>query len=247
VQTLSDHQQYETIWLDEDGHPLANDEQERMRRENAREAARRARANRVFNARLALIAAFERQQLKRRDWISFAEIIEWRSRNRIDGSISEEKKQQTLDDLSREIAAGASFFEGGQSRVLFISPQYRVRRGILTDLSSAQEGNWVTRKRWLAWREIHSRSILRDEILILCWIPREICLNWCANLPFEPKPEWLERSRAISEARVINSEKTKLVGNQISAEFERWRNVKNRDKPRRNERDAFTLDLHHRG
>jgi hypothetical protein len=190
VQVLSKRNQYETIWLDGDGQPLPAAEQEWMRRENAREAGRRARENSVFNARIALIHEFERQQLEKREWISFAEIIDWRSRDRIDGSINEHKYQQTLDDLRREIAAGTFFFERGHPRILFISPQYRVRRGILADLSAANEGNWVSRQRWLAWAESHSPAILTDAVLMWCWIPRDICLTWCANLPFQPKPEW---------------------------------------------------------
>jgi hypothetical protein len=181
-------------------------------------AARRARENSVFNARIALIHEFERQQLEKREWISFAEIIDWRSRDRIDGLINEHKYQQTLDDLRREIAAGTFFFERGHPRILFISPQYRVRRGILADLSAANEGNWVSRQRWLAWAESHSPAILTDA-LMLCWIPRSVCLSWCANVPFEPKPDWTDRAPTSGPSSTGPIKPTKLTWDQAKAAY----------------------------
>jgi hypothetical protein len=182
-----------SVYVDEEGNPVSPSKQKRLEVEEKSRSLRRARQQRLNSARLERIAQFEQQQLSSREWISFAEIIDWRSRDRGDGSLSEEKKRATLNDLSMEISAGNAFFDENRSQILLTSPLYRVSRTLLSSPWSLREEAWLTKERWGFWHD----GPARDQILTCCWIPRAACLRWATNVPFEPKPEWLVHRASV--------------------------------------------------
>jgi hypothetical protein len=214
---------HQSVYVDEKGNPVSPSEQNRLEVEEKIRSSRRARQQRLNSARLERIAQFEQQQLSSREWISFAEIIDWRSRDRGDGSLSEEKKRATLNDLSMEVSAGNAFFDENRSQILLTSPLYRVSRTLLSNPWSLREEAWLTKERWVFWRD----GPARDQILTCCWIPRAACLRWATNVPFEPKPEWVER--LVLNAPASDKPK-KLIGKEIASQFERWRNVESAGK-----------------
>jgi hypothetical protein len=179
------------LYLDEQGNRVSAAEQASLEEQAKVDQQKRERRRRRDRGRELRIAEFGRKQLAARDWISFAEIVEWRSRNRDDGFINEQKKEQAIYDLCRELSAGILFFDGQRSWILFASPKYRIPRTLLSDTLSVPDSAYLCRERWISWREFLSKKALQDEILMWCWIPRNVCLKWCANLPFEPKPEWI--------------------------------------------------------
>jgi hypothetical protein len=220
------------IYIDIKGNPISPSEQRRLEAEEKTRSHLKARKDRLNSARLERIAQFEQQQLSSRDWISFAEIIDWRSRDRADGSLSEEKRCAALNDLSAEISAGNVFFgDKNKSLILLTSPLYRVSRTLLSDPWALRVEAWLTKEQWGFWRG----GPARDQILTWCWIPRTACLRWATNVPFEPKPEWVERlvlsAPAADISTAASGKPKKLVGNEIAAEFERWRTIENKDKP----------------
>ena len=103
------------IPLDRKGHPLPKREQARIERKQQKGDRQRAEARALQRQQSELIAQFERQQLETKDWISFAEIIDWRSRQDTNGVPNAENEKVALDDLWREVSAGVIFYTDGRS------------------------------------------------------------------------------------------------------------------------------------
>lgn len=180
---------------------------------------------------------FEQQQLKSREWISFAEIIDWRSRDRKDGSLDVAKRKGVLSDLDSYLATGW-FIVDGRSQVMFLSPEHRIPKPLL-NVQLSTRWRFVTSDQWVNWKSVHGLQTLHDQILHWCWIPREVCLRWCANVPFEPKPEWLNK-----EAIGIS---TKALGEIANPTIATPGMSKAKRKYNRNEAKAFVfreLDRH---
>jgi hypothetical protein len=101
----------------------------------------RERDQKTRQWRIARIERFTEKQGRDREWINFAEIAEWCSKE--DGSIvsNEEKRAAAFDTLASDLLAG-EFEENGRSRVLYLHPysaRARMTRGWLQD---ALEYNW---------------------------------------------------------------------------------------------------------
>ena len=177
------------IPLDRKGNPLPAREQTRIEREQEEGDRQRAEARALERQQSELIEQFERQQLKTKDWISFAEIIDWRSRQETNGVPCADNEKVALDDLWREVSAGVIFYTEGRSHILLTSLDYGLTDVLVTDLSALPDTAWVARERWLAWREIHTDRTI-DRLLRSCWVPRDLCLKFAASVPFQPKPDW---------------------------------------------------------
>ena len=180
--------------LDRKGNPLPKREQARIEREQQEGDRRRAEARASERQQSELIEQFERQQLETRDWISFAEIIDWRARQDTNGVPNADNEKIALDDLWREVSAGVIFYTDGRSNILLTSLDYELTDALLTDLSALPATAWVTQERWIAWREIHSDDTL-DHLLRSCWVPCNLCLKFAASIPFQSKSDWIRTDR----------------------------------------------------
>ena len=175
------------IPLDRKGHPLPKREQARIERKQQKGDRQRAEARALQRQQSELIAQFERQQLETKDWISFAEIIDWRSRQDTNGVPNAENEKVALTICGERFQQASSFTPtGGQ---LLTSLDSKLTDALLTDVSSLPATAWVTRERWLSWRDIGSDRTI-DLLLRSCWVPRALCLKFAASIPFAPKPDW---------------------------------------------------------
>jgi hypothetical protein len=176
------------LYLDSQGAPVSPKEQAFLEEERRNDDLQRDLKRRAQSLRDQRLIDFAKQRAIDRDWISFAEIVDWRSRHRTDGSIDPQKRLEAINDLIQELSFGTLFYRDGASSVLLTNPK------LLDELSITLEtpkSACIARERWSAWREILSSQSLEKQILVWCWIPRSVCLSWCANVPFEPKPEWI--------------------------------------------------------
>ena len=122
---------------------------------------------------------FTARQRRVREWINFAEIAEWCSRE--DGSIqpNEKKRAAALDALERDLLAG-EFDENGRSRVLFLSPESTRARMTRAWLKDAIEYNY----------DGHQG---RSAYTAHCWIPRDLAQRWFERHRLS-LPPWLTPS-----------------------------------------------------
>ena len=131
-----------------------------------REEARTWRANR--NER------FTQRQRLLREWINFAEIADWCSKE--DGSIipDEPKGAVALDTLANDLLAG-EFEESGRSRVLYLHPWSTKAR---------MTRDWLKDARQHDLDGDHGRS----EYLAHCWLSRRMFERWLVKhrLPESP-------------------------------------------------------------
>lgn len=191
---------------------MAKQQIERHRLNRANEQDRIARAGKLQTAarraaerqRADLLARFERQQLETRDWISFAEIIDWRSRQGANGIPSADNERVALKDLWAEVSAGVIFYADDRSHILLTSLEYDLPDALLTNPSALPPTAWVTREKWLAWREIHPSDTI-NRLLKSCWGPRALCLKFAASVPFQPKPDWVREDEAQDGSVAIPS------------------------------------------
>jgi hypothetical protein len=120
------------------------------------------------------IERFKERQRRVREWISFAEIAEWRSKE--DSSIvpNEEKSAAAYEMLASDLLAG-EFEEKGRSLVLYLHravTKYRMTTAWLQDaIAHNYDGD-------------HGRS----GYLAHCWLPRRLFDHWIAKhgLPASP-------------------------------------------------------------
>jgi hypothetical protein len=112
------------------------------------------------------IEQFKTAQRETREWINFAEIAEWCSK---EGSIlpSQEKTIAAYDTLSRDLLAG-EFEEDGRSRILFFHPWLPKGRMSRERLRDIVEHNYDAQKG-------------RTSFLPFCWMPRELFERWLAK------------------------------------------------------------------
>jgi hypothetical protein len=131
--------------------------------------ARIWRANRIerFTARQRLI----------REWINFAEIAEWCSKE--DGSIvpNEQKRAAAFDVLQTDLLAG-EFEDSGRSRVLFLFSGVTKAKMTRASLKDAIEYDYDGK---------HGRSYAAH-----CWIPRDMAEQWFERHRL-PLPPWFAR------------------------------------------------------
>ena len=188
----------EGTYLDAEGKPLPADQQEQLKREQAESDQQRVAKREVERQRYDRIARFKRQQLETRDWISFAEIIDWRSREGANGIPNEGNGQVAVSDLWQEVLAGIIFYTDDRSHILLTSEDYDLPEELLTNPSALPSAAFATRERWVAWREINSGPV-RDRLLKSGWVPRHLCLKFAASVPFQPKPDWIQDHPAQSD------------------------------------------------
>ena len=134
----------------------------------------RERDRRTRQWRTARIIRFTENQRRTREWINFAEIAEWCSKE--DQSIvpNKEKGAAAYDTLARDLLAG-EFEENGRSRVLYLHPATPKARMTREWLRDAIEHNYDG---------AHGRS----AYLAHCWLPRSLFDQWLAKhrLPESP-------------------------------------------------------------
>ena len=123
--------------------------------------------------RAARIKLFEKRQQEAREWINFADIADWCSKE--DQSIlpNEKKREATFDTLESDLLAG-EFEESGRSRLLFLHP---------TTANARMTPEWFKDVRDHNYDGDHGRSYLAH-----CWIPRRLFERWLARhrLPASP-------------------------------------------------------------
>jgi hypothetical protein len=134
------------------------------------------------------IERFTARQQGVREWISFAEIAEWCSRE--DGSIvpNESKRAAAFDLLQTEFLAG-EFEENGRSRVLYLHPAIAKARISRQTLKDAIDHN-------------HDDHRGRSQYLPYCWIPRPMFDRWLTKhrLPEAPARFRPRKSLRLSAA-----------------------------------------------
>ena len=187
---------YIATYLDNDGNPVSPEEQIRREAKEIEDSRQRDLRSKEQNIRRQWISDFANQREIDREWISFAEIIDWRSRKRTDGSIDPQSRLQAIEDLCSELSFGTRFYRNQPSSVLLLNPELleEISPTLATNPRSMPSSAWVTKDRWKAWQDSPSKDALIEQVLMWCWIPLDVCLSWCSNMPFEPKPEWIKGS-----------------------------------------------------
>src|SRR5262249_38489331 len=146
------------------------------------------KCDRTRQWRVARINRFTETQRRKREWINFAEIAEWCSKE--DQSIvpSKEKSAAAYDALSSDLLAG-EFEENGLSRVLYLH--------VFTTKSR------MTRT-WLKDAIVHNydRDHGRSQYLAHCWIPRNLFQRWLAKHRLPETPPRFEPIGGRSLARL---------------------------------------------
>jgi hypothetical protein len=124
------------------------------------------------------IERFTARQRRVREWINFAEIAEWCSKE--DGSIvpNEQKRAAAFDVLQTDLLAG-EFEESGRSRVLFLLSTVTKSKMTRASLKDAIEYDYDGQ---------HGRSYAAH-----CWIPRGLAEQWFERHRL-PLPPWFARS-----------------------------------------------------
>jgi len=152
----------------------------RDNRKEAEDSESRRQVEKTRRRREDRIRQFTESQLRRRDWINFAEIAEWCSE--LSGSIvsDEGARASGYEKLCTDLMAG-DFEECGKTRVLFLHPWTPMAK--------------MTRDRARDFKELAPPETLRSEYWDHCWIPQHLFHRWLAkhNLPtspsrFEPQP-----------------------------------------------------------
>jgi hypothetical protein len=143
-----------------------------------RSRASQMHANTPRQWRAARIQRFTQKQQRTREWINFAEIADWCSKE--DHSIvpSEDKRAAAFDTLARDLLSGV-FEENGRSRVLYLSPattKARMTRAWLDDVIHHSYDN----------------NGGRSEYLPHCWIPRRLFEGWLARNRLQESPSRFE-------------------------------------------------------
>jgi len=197
----------QTIFIDAAGRPLPPEEQERLWQEQVAHDAVRHASQRESRHRLEAIARFKNQQAIERDWISIDDVVDWRSRDRMTGAAREDYRLAVLEDLDLAIRTGRYFFVDEQSRILLTFPFVDVPEALNSDPLKLPRQYWLSQADWLAQHELsppQPGESEADELKRLlgshlqwAWIPRELCLLWAENVPFEPRPEWLVHGTSV--------------------------------------------------
>jgi hypothetical protein len=128
--------------------------------------------------RAARIQRFTEKQRQTREWINFADIADWCSKE--DHSIipSEDKRAAAFDTLARDLLSGV-FEENGRSRVLYLHPattKARMTRAWLDD----------------AIHHSYDNNRARSEYLPYCWIQRRLFERWLARNRLQESPSRFE-------------------------------------------------------
>jgi hypothetical protein len=134
----------------------------------------RDRDQRARKWRAARIKRFTERQREAREWINFAEIAEWCSKE--DQSIvpNAEKRTAAFDTLASDLLAG-EFEENGRSRVLYLHPaviKARMTREWLKDVIGHNLDGHHGRSAYLAY----------------CWIERRMFDRWLARHRLSQSP-----------------------------------------------------------
>jgi hypothetical protein len=121
------------------------------------------------------IERFTERQRVQREWINFAEIAEWCSKE--GGSIvpDERKRATAFDTLANDLLTG-EFEENGRSRVLYLHPFTKKAR---------MTREWL----WDAIEHDYDAQHGRSEFLPHCWIERRMFERWLAKHRLPASPE----------------------------------------------------------
>jgi hypothetical protein len=119
------------------------------------------------------IKEFERIQRQTREWINFADIADWCSRENHSILPDEQRRTAAFDLLAKDLLAG-EFDENGKSAAVYLHP---------TGTHARVDGEWLRDAINYDW----DRDKGRFGFLPYCWVPRRI---------FEP---WLKRRRLADQ------------------------------------------------
>jgi hypothetical protein len=138
--------------------------------------------NQARQWRAERIRRFTEKQRHTRDWINFAEIAEWCSKE--DQSIlpNSEKSAAAYETLASDLLAG-DFDENGSSHVLYLHPLTIKTRMTREWLRDAIDYNYD-----------HVRG--RSEYLTHCWMPRRMFERWLAKHRLAESPSRFRQQKS---------------------------------------------------
>jgi hypothetical protein len=150
--------------------------------------------------RAARIQRFTEEQRQTLEWINFADIADWCSKE--DHSIipSEDKRAAAFDTLASDLLSGV-FEENGRSRVLYLNPattKARMTRAWLRDVIHHNYDN----KRGTS------------QFLPHCWIPRGFFERWLARHRLQQSPSRFEPIVERASTRLKKAKARSLAGVQ---------------------------------
>jgi hypothetical protein len=134
----------------------------------------RERDRRVRQWRAARIDRFTERQRQARQWINFAEIAEWCSKEDQSVVSNKEKWAAAFETLACDLLSG-EFEEKGRSRVLYLHPATSKARMTREWLKDAIEHNY-------------DGDAGRSAYLAHCWIHRAMFDRWLAKHRLPPAP-----------------------------------------------------------
>jgi hypothetical protein len=129
--------------------------------------------DRVREKRRKLYEHFTWQQLRKREWIAFREIVEWFEEFHSHGMPDEAASNRCYDLLMRDLLLG-DFEECGRAQVRYlhyITPMPR-----------------TTRQRLINAIKTFPANTVRSQFLAPCWIPRHMFDRWLAKHGLLPSP-----------------------------------------------------------
>jgi len=141
------------------------------------------RSRQTWHRRQLHIENFTRNQRLKRDWINFAEIMDWFADLAGPQGSSENSRAKAYQMLQQDLLDG-DFEQNGRSAVRLLHPRMNRRmqpeylRSIL---------------------DTHGEAAIRSNVLPYCWIPRRLFEEWCAkhHLPTSP-PRFQANHRNIN-------------------------------------------------
>jgi hypothetical protein len=147
------------------------------------------------------IERFIVRQRRVREWINFAEIAEWCSKE--DGSIvpNEQKRAAAFDTLQGDLLAG-EFDENGRSRALYLHPatvKARMTRELLKE----------------AIDHDYDGQNGRAQYLPFCWIPRTLFTRWLLKHRLTEAPPRFEPRQSDGQSRNAVTIKEEAVDKAI--------------------------------
>ena len=166
----------------------------------------RERDWRTRQRRTARIKRITERQRQTREWINFAEIAEWCSKE--DQSIlpNKEKRAAAFDTLASDLLAG-EFEENGRSRVLYLHPATSRARMTPDWLKDVIDHNYDGD---------HGRSAYLGH----CWIERSMLERWLAKhrLPQSPPRFRPQKNYRVSGATEKETAAIKVLVPQLKAD-----------------------------
>jgi hypothetical protein len=154
--------------------------------------------------RVTNVEQFEKEQLCSREWINFADIADWCSKEARSIIPDEQKRAAAFDTLARDLLAG-DFEEGKKSWVLYLHPKSEKRRMTRQWLNDAIDGDWDGHRG-------------RSQYLPCCWIPRRMFDAWLKKHRLEQSPARFQPSVSQMLDKKITRQKPPALAREFARE-----------------------------